>query len=172
MQEQQLQKQQAQGGHEALYVNSVLANILGYTSQGCRLRTCSLVCTRWNSAASTVTAGKGVVSARASDALLQWLKRHGTGLRSLTVHRGSLHRNWQYNSLPDLHQLTRLELKNMTEQPKLLGAIGSCMKVRLLTVAGVLTWSGSCRQRVANSALGWNTPLVLVQQIADDDAWL
>lgn len=68
------------------------------------------------------------MSARASDALLQWLKRHGTGLRSLTVHRGSLHRNWQYNSLPDLHQLTRLELKNMTEQPKLLGAVGSCMK--------------------------------------------
>jgi hypothetical protein len=127
MQEQQ--QQQAEGGHEALAIDGVLEKILDFTSQGCRLRSCSLVCTRWKAAASSVTAGKGVVSAKVSDAFMQWLCCQVTGPQSLTVHRGSLYREDGYSSIPSLQQLTRLELKNMTERPKLLSAVGNCMQV-------------------------------------------
>jgi hypothetical protein len=122
-------KQQSQGAHEALSVDSVLDNILEYTSQRCRLRSCSLVSSRWNAAAILVTAGNGVVSASASDALLKWLRRHGTCLRSLTVSRGSFYRHDGYLSMPSLQHLTRLDLKNMTERPSLLGAVGNSLQV-------------------------------------------
>jgi hypothetical protein len=124
------------GADEVMSVDAVLENVLRHMPQGHRLHSCSLVCTRWKAAAlyMFVTSEQGVVAAAASHTFLRWLRRHGTGLRSLTVNGGSLYDDQLplqgYSSILGLHQVTRLELEGMRERPKLLSAIGNCMTVR------------------------------------------
>jgi hypothetical protein len=70
------------------------------------------------------------VSAAGSDALMLWLHQHGATLRSLAVFYDSMYSLTNYDYMDRLHQLTRLELNDMTERPDLLSSIGIFLTVR------------------------------------------